>query len=59
MNEVGRVGAFIVSIFASFCEACNFFGASLFLENFIFSFEKLMIFFEFYGFRIKNGIDIV
>ena len=44
MNEVELVGAFFVDIFASLCKACNFFGAYLFPENFIFSFEELTIF---------------
>ena len=39
MNEVERVGTFVVDIFVSLCEACKFFGASSFPENFIFSFD--------------------
>ena len=59
MTEVERVGAFVVAIFSSLCEAYNFFGSSLFPENFIFSFEELTIFFEFSSFSIKNDINIV
>ena len=59
MNEVERVSAFVLAIFAFFCETCNFFEAYLFPDNFIFFFEELTIFFQFSGFSIKNGINIL
>ena len=59
MDGVEHVGAFVVASFSFLCKVCNFFGAFLFPEILIFSFEELTIFFEFSGFSIKNGINLV
>ena len=59
MNELERVGAFVVAMFASLFTPYNFFAAYLLPENFIFSFEELMVFSKFFGFSIDNGINPV
>ena len=56
MNEMEHVGEFV---FASLCNGCNFFGAFLLPEKFIFHFEELPEFFEFSCFSIEDGINFV
>ena len=57
VDEVKRVGSFVVTVFASLSETGYFFGATLFPEEFVFSVEKLSVFFEFSCFGIENGIE--
>ena len=59
MNEVERVGAFVVAMFASLFTPYNFFVASLLPENLIFSFDELPLFFQFSGFIFDKVNNLV
>ena len=52
------VGSFCAAIFASLDKTGNFFGASLFPEEFVCSFEELTIFFELASVGIEDGIHL-
>ena len=56
MDEVQCVCSFVCAVFASLGETSNFFGTTLFPEEFVFSFEELSVFFQFSGFRVEDGI---
>ena len=54
-----RVGAFVGAVFASLCKTGDFFGACLFPQSFVFTFEKVSVLFKFSGIGVENGIELV